>query len=86
MLLHQQNELENKMKTLEIVVNNVIRAEEVASQYNVKLEMKMIGEAYSKLATITGSSDNLINFVDEFYLNSKVRPFYINEILEMKNK
>lgn len=71
------------MKTLEIVVNNVIRAEEVASRYNVKLEMKMIGETYSKLATITGFSDNLIDFVDEFYLNSKVRPFYINEILEM---
>lgn len=67
MLLHQQNEeMEIKMKTLEIVVNNVIRAEEVASQYNVKLEMKMIGETYSKLATITGSSDNLIDFVDGF--------------------
>lgn len=72
------------MKTLEIVVNNVARAEEVASQYKVKLEMKMVGESYSKLATITGPSDNLIDFVDEFYLGSKVRPFYINEILENK--
>lgn len=71
------------MKTLEIVVNNVNHAQIVASQYNVELEIKMVGEAYSKLATITGPSDNLIDFVDEFYLNSKVRPYYINEILEM---
>lgn len=71
------------MKTLEIVVNNVNHAQNVALKYNVELEIKMIGEAYSKRATITGPSDNLIDFVDEFYLNSKVRPYYINEILEM---
>lgn len=69
------------MKTLEIVVNNPVRAQEVANQYGVELEMKMIGEAYAKLAVIKGSSDNLIDFVDEFFLNSKVRPYYINEIL-----
>lgn len=71
------------MKTLEIVVNNVNHAQNVALKYNVELEIKMTGEAYSKRATITGPSDNLIDFVDEFYLNSKVRPYYINEILEM---
>lgn len=69
------------MKTLEIVVNNVTRAMEVAKTYGVELEMKMVGEAYSKLAVIKGSSDSLIDFVDEFYLGSKVRPFYIEEIL-----
>lgn len=69
------------MKTLEIVVNNVSRAMEVAKTYGVELEMKMVGEAYSKLGTIKGSSDALIDFVDEFYLGSKVRPFYIEEIL-----
>lgn len=71
------------MKTLEIVVNNVDYAQKVASQYNVELEIKMIGEAYSKRATITGTTDSLIDFVDEFYLDSKVRPYYINEILEL---
>lgn len=71
------------MKTLEIVVNNVNYAQNVALKCNVELEIKMIGEAYSKRATITGPSDNLIDFVDEFYMNSKVRPYYINEILEM---
>lgn len=69
------------MKTLEIVVNNPVRAQEVANQYCVELEMKMVGEAYAKLAVIKGSSDSLIDFIDEFYLNSKVRPYYINEIL-----
>jgi predicted O-methyltransferase YrrM len=71
------------MKTLEIVVNNAVRAEEVVNKYDVKLKVKMIGEVHSKLATITGTSDNLIDFIDEFYLNSKVHPYYINEILEM---
>jgi hypothetical protein len=42
----------------------------------------MVGEAFSKLAIIRGETDNLIDFVDDFYLNSKVRPYYINEILE----
>ncbi|QQG32301.1 hypothetical protein CkP1_0100 [Citrobacter phage CkP1] len=71
------------MKTLEIVVNNVIKAQKVASQYNVELEIKMVGEAYSKLATISGTTDELIDFVDEFFLDSKVRPYYINEILAL---
>lgn len=69
------------MKTLEIVINNVMNAQTVADFYNVKLEVKMVGEVHSKLATITGTTDALIDFVDEFYLNSKVRPYYINEIL-----
>jgi hypothetical protein len=42
----------------------------------------MVGEAFSKLAIIRGETDNLIDFVDDFYLGSKVRPYYINEILE----
>ncbi|ULA52325.1 hypothetical protein [Enterobacter phage vB-EclM_KMB19] len=71
------------MKTLQIVVNNVAKAEEVARQYNVKFEALMVGEVFSKLANISGTTDELIDFVDEFFLNSSVRPYYINEILEL---
>lgn len=74
---------ENKMKTLQIVVNNVAKAEEVARQYNVKFEALMVGEVFSKLANISGTTDELIDFVDEFFLNSKVRPYYVNEILAL---
>ena len=70
------------MKTLEIVVNDINKAFKVAETYGVEFEPMMVGEAFSKLAIIRGETDNLIDFIDEFYLNSKVRPYYINEILE----
>lgn len=70
------------MKTLEIVVNNIDKAFKAAEAHSVEFEPMMVGEAFSKLAIIRGETDNLIDFVDDFYLGSKVRPYYINEILE----
>lgn len=73
--------MENQIVTLEIVVNDLNKAVKVAEQYNVEFEPITVGEAFAKLAIIRGTSDALIDFVDEFFLNSKIRPYYINEIL-----
>ncbi|ADB81591.1 hypothetical protein CC31p095 [Enterobacter phage CC31] len=72
---------ENKMKTLEIVVKNIAQAKAVAQEYKVEITSeKQISEKY--YIVLEGTSDALIDFVDEFFLNSSVRPYYINEILE----
>jgi hypothetical protein len=72
---------ENKMKTLEIVVKNITQAKAVAQEYKVEITSeKQISEKY--YIVLEGTSDALIDFVDEFFLNSSVRPYYINEILE----
>lgn len=68
------------MKTLEIVVNNLTKAYSVAEKYDVEFEPMMVGEMFSKLAIIRGEEENLIAFVNEFFINAKVRPFYIAEI------
>ena len=69
------------MKTLEIVVKNIAQAKAVAQEYKVELTSeKQISEKY--YIVLEGTSDALIDFVDEFFLNSSVRPYYINEILE----
>lgn len=69
------------MKTLEIVVNNLNKAYSVAEKHNVEFEPVMSGEAFAKLAILRGEEENLIAFVNEFFVNAKIRPFYINEIL-----
>ncbi|AVR55284.1 hypothetical protein PSH1140_079 [Enterobacter phage myPSH1140] len=69
------------MKTLEIVVKNIAQAKAVAQEYKVEITSeKQISEKY--YIVLEGTSDALIDFVDEFFLNSPVRPYYINEILE----
>ncbi|UKH49492.1 hypothetical protein [Enterobacter phage vB-EclM_KMB17] len=69
------------MKTLEIVVKNIAQAKAVAQEYKVEITSeKQISEKY--YIVLEGTSDALIDFVDEFFLNSSVRPYYINEILE----
>ncbi|WFG78525.1 hypothetical protein VIPECLOM01_00093 [Enterobacter phage vB_VIPECLOM01] len=69
------------MKTLEIVVKNIAQAKAVAQEYKVEITSeKQISEKY--YIVLEGASDALIDFVDEFFLNSSVRPYYINEILE----
>ena len=70
------------MKTLEIVVKNIAQAKAVAQEYKVEITSeKQISEKY--YIVLEGTSDALIDFVDEFFLNSSVRPYYINEILEL---
>ena len=69
------------MKTLEIVVKNIAQAKAVAQEYKVEITSeKQISEKY--YIVLEGTSDALIDFVDECFLNSSVRPYYINEILE----
>ncbi|AHI60999.1 hypothetical protein CG98_gp096 [Enterobacter phage PG7] len=69
------------MKTLQIVVKNIAQAKAVAQEYRVEITSeKQISEKY--YIVLEGTSDALIDFVDEFFLNSSVRPYYINEILE----
>lgn len=69
------------MKTLEIVVKNIAQAKAVAQEYKVEIiSEKQISEKHYII--LEGTSDALIDFVDEFFLNSSVRPYYINEILE----
>lgn len=69
------------MKTLQIVVKNIAQAKAVAQEYKVEITSeKQISEKY--YIVLEGTSDALIDFVDEFFLNSSVRPYYINEILE----
>ena len=69
------------MKTLEIVVKNIAQAKAVAQEDKVEITSeKQISEKY--YIVLEGTSDALIDFVDEFFLNSSVRPYYINEILE----
>ena len=70
------------MKTLEIVVKNIAQAKAVAQEYKVEITSeKKISEKH--YIVLEGTSDALIDFVDEFFLNSSVRPYYINEILEL---
>ena len=71
------------MKTLQIVVHNITKAEEVARHHNVKFEALMLGEIFSTLANISGTTNELIDFVNEFFMGSKVHPYYVNEILEL---
>lgn len=70
------------MKTLEIVVKNIAQAKAVAQEYKVEIiSEKQISEKHYII--LEGTSDALIDFVDEFFLNSSVRPYYINEILAL---
>lgn len=68
------------MKSLEIVVKDIAKAKEVAKAYGVEIiSHKEISVKH--YITLAASSDSLVDFVDEFFLNSAVRPYYIDEIL-----
>lgn len=84
MLLHHQNdELENKMKTLEIVVKNAGLARGVAEMFNVEIvsEKKI---SVCTLMVLKGSFESLTDLNDELFYGRPVWKQYMNELMENK--
>lgn len=69
------------MKTLEIVVKDINKAEEVAAMYGCKvLSKKLISVCH--LVVLEGTIDSLMDFNDEFFFNNKdLYNNYMKEIL-----
>lgn len=69
------------MKTLEIVVKDLNRMNEAATQYNVEVvSSKLISKCH--LVVLKGSKDSLMNLNDEiFFSNRDLHVNYMKEIL-----
>lgn len=69
------------MKTLEIVAKDMNKVEEVAAQYGCSIKSKkLISKCH--LVVLEGTTDSLMDFNDEFFLNNEeLHNNYMKEIL-----